>query len=178
MKPRIIVIGRFVEDRVFGPALAGARRYAKAREWDVETIGWNEARTGFPKALQAPPRPLGFIVEGNNLPPDPVELSRYKAVVSTIPLPGVANVRILGEGTEGSVLASAELGAMRKAFAAEIAADSSPSPRTGPKSAVFRNRHGLGDGGSLGQECGDGAGAAEKPSSSPRLRGLSEDGAR
>ena len=67
------------------------------------------------------------------LPPDPVELSRYKAVVSTIPLPGVANVRILGEGTEGSVLASAELGAMRKAFAAEIAADSSPSPRTGPK---------------------------------------------
>ena len=65
MKPRIIVIGRFVEDRVFVPALA--------------------------------------------------------------------NVRILGEGTEGSVLTSAELGAMRKAFAAEIAADSSPSPRTGPK---------------------------------------------
>ncbi len=70
MKPRIIVIGRFVEDRVFVPALAGARRYAKARGWDVETIGWNEARTGFPKALQAPPRPLGFIVEGSNLPPD------------------------------------------------------------------------------------------------------------
>jgi hypothetical protein len=55
------------------------------------------------------------------LPPDPAELARYKVVVSTIPIPGVANVRVLGEGTEGTVVTSAELVAMRKAFAAEIA---------------------------------------------------------
>ena len=48
-------------------------------------------------------------------------LSRYPRVVSTIPLPGVANVRVLGEGTEGTIVTAKELAAMRKAFAAEIA---------------------------------------------------------
>ena len=55
------------------------------------------------------------------LPPDPTELSRYKLVVSTVPLPGVDNVRVLGEGTEGTILTDADIAAMRKAFAAEIA---------------------------------------------------------
>lgn len=48
-------------------------------------------------------------------------LSRYPRVISTIPLPGVANVRVLGEGTEGTIVTAKELAAMRKAFAAEIA---------------------------------------------------------
>lgn len=69
-RQRIIVVGHFIEDRVFVPALAGVRRYAQARGWDVETIDWNEAKTGFPKSLAEPPRPLGFIVEGSDLPPD------------------------------------------------------------------------------------------------------------
>ena len=67
MKPRIIVIGRFVEDRVFVPALAGARRYAKARGWDVETVKWREARK---KTFHAPLGTVGFVVEGSDLPVD------------------------------------------------------------------------------------------------------------
>ena len=57
------------------------------------------------------------------------ELSRYPLVVSTIPLPGVPNVRVLGEGTEGTTISSKELVAMRKAFAAEIAANTAASPQ-------------------------------------------------
>lgn len=67
MKPRIIVIGRFVEDRVFVPALAGARRYAAARGWDVETVKWREARK---KTFHAPLGTVGFVVEGSDLPVD------------------------------------------------------------------------------------------------------------
>ena len=49
------------------------------------------------------------------------ELSRYPLVVSTIPLPGVPNVRILGDGTDGTIITTSELAALRKAFAEEIA---------------------------------------------------------
>ena len=70
IRGRVILIAHFVEDRVFVPVLAGVRRYAQACGWTVETIDWDEARTGSPKTLAAPPRPLGFIVEGSDLPPD------------------------------------------------------------------------------------------------------------
>ena len=49
------------------------------------------------------------------------ELSRYPLVVSTIPLPGLPNVRVIGEGTEGTSMTVEEIGAMRRAFASEIA---------------------------------------------------------
>ena len=62
----------------------------------------------------------GLLFDVFELPPDSTELSRYKLVVSTVPLPGVANVRVLGEGTEGTILTDADIAAMRKAFAAEI----------------------------------------------------------
>ena len=55
-------------------------------------------------------------------------LASYPLVVSTIPLPGVANVRVLGEGTEDSVITAKELAFMRKAFATEIANKPSPRP--------------------------------------------------
>ncbi len=49
------------------------------------------------------------------------QLSRYPLVISTIPIPVVQGVRVVGAGTEGSVLSASDLAAMRKAFAAEIA---------------------------------------------------------
>lgn len=49
-------------------------------------------------------------------------LSHYPLIVSTIPIPGLASVRVLGEGTEGTIATSAALAAMRKAFSAEIQA--------------------------------------------------------
>ena len=67
------------------------------------------------------------------------ELKKYKYIVSTIPLPddgragaprppsGRAalprgHIRILGEGSEGTVMTAKEIAALRKNFAAEIAA--------------------------------------------------------
>ena len=70
LRPRVLFVGRFIRDRVFAPALAGVRRYAHARGWDVETVDWDEARSGSPRTLRAAPRPLGFIVEGSDRPPD------------------------------------------------------------------------------------------------------------
>ena len=54
------------------------------------------------------------------------QLSRYPLVVSTIPLPDVPSVRVVGKGTEGSVLSSSDLSAMRKVFAADIASSAPP----------------------------------------------------
>ena len=57
------------------------------------------------------------------------ELTKYKYIVSTIPLPDDrraalprGRVRILGEGTEGTVMTAKEIATLRKNFAAEIAA--------------------------------------------------------
>ncbi len=50
------------------------------------------------------------------------ELSRYPLVVTTVPLPGVPAARVLGAGTDGTILDLAGFNALRKAFAAEIAA--------------------------------------------------------
>ena len=56
------------------------------------------------------------------------ELKKYPYIVSTIPLPDDGRaalprgrVRILGEGTEGTVMTAKEIAALRKKFAAEIA---------------------------------------------------------
>ncbi|MBQ7667005.1 MAG: hypothetical protein IJS46_03305, partial [Kiritimatiellae bacterium] len=54
-------------------------------------------------------------------PAFPAALADYPLVVSTIPLPGLPNVRVLGAGTEGTELDAAALAAMRRAFAAEYA---------------------------------------------------------
>ncbi len=48
------------------------------------------------------------------------ELARYPRVVSTIPIPGVPNARIVGVGTEGTFLSQVEFDALRKTFAKEI----------------------------------------------------------
>ncbi len=74
--PRIAYIVRFPENRVNDAVLSGVRRYVLARGWTVDVLGWDEARTGSPKALRSPPRPIGFIVEGSDLPPD-LPLSLY-----------------------------------------------------------------------------------------------------
>ena len=79
-----------------------------------------ELWTGLKKG---PPRKLKF--------PEPhvvlEELKKYPYIVSTIPLPddgrdALPRVRILGEGTEGTVMTAKEIAALRKKFAAEIAA--------------------------------------------------------
>ena len=57
------------------------------------------------------------------------ELARYPLVVSTIPLPGLPNVRVVGEGTEGTSMTVEEIAAMRRAFASEIAEMGHNTPR-------------------------------------------------
>jgi hypothetical protein len=49
------------------------------------------------------------------------ELARYPRVISTIPIPGLPQARIIGAGTEGTFLTQAEFEALRKSFAKEIA---------------------------------------------------------
>lgn len=66
-KARLLYVWRIANDRVFGPALEGARRYAAARSWDVETVKWREARK---KTFHAPLGTVGFVVEGSDLPVD------------------------------------------------------------------------------------------------------------
>jgi len=61
----------------------------------------------------------GLLYDIFELPPTMDELKKYPYVVSTIPLPGA---RILGEGTEGTVMTAKEIAALRKKFAVEIAA--------------------------------------------------------
>ena len=69
----------------------------------------------------------GLLYDVFELPPAGVtpslagELKKYRCIVSTIPIPGLANVRILGEGTEGTVMKEDEITALRKKFTAEIA---------------------------------------------------------
>ena len=60
----------------------------------------------------------GLLYDIYELPPNTEELKKYSYIVSTIPLPGA---RILGEGTEGTVMTAKEIAALRKKFAAEIA---------------------------------------------------------
>ena len=50
------------------------------------------------------------------------ELARYDLAVSTAPVPGVPGARILGAGTNGTILDIAGFAALRRAFADEIAA--------------------------------------------------------
>jgi hypothetical protein len=69
----------------------------------------------------------GLLYDVFELPPTGVtpliadELKKYRYIVSTIPISGIANVRVLGEGTEGKVMKEDEIAALRKKFAAEIA---------------------------------------------------------
>ena len=60
----------------------------------------------------------GLLYDIFELPPSIEELRKYKYIVSTLPWPGA---RILGAGTEGTVMTAKEIAALRKKFAAEIA---------------------------------------------------------
>jgi hypothetical protein len=64
------------------------------------------------------------------------ELARYPRIVSTIPIPGLPQARIIGAGTEGTFLTEAEFDALRKSFAKEIAAELSKSKVESRKSKV------------------------------------------
>ena len=66
------------------------------------------------------------------------ELKKYPYIVSTIPLPDDGRaalprgrVRILGEGTAGTVMTAKEIAALRKKFAAEIASSLRLAPASG-----------------------------------------------
>jgi hypothetical protein len=70
----------------------------------------------------------GLLYDIFELPPSIEVLRKYKYIVSTIPLPDDGRaalprgrIRILGAGTEGTVMTAKEIAALRKKFAAEIA---------------------------------------------------------
>lgn len=70
------------------------------------------------------------ITNGTGPSPELIEeLSRYPRVVSTIPIPGLPNVRVLGAGTEGTVMTQEEFNTLRKNFAREIAVGVAKAPR-------------------------------------------------
>ncbi len=69
--PRILYFVNYPRDGVNDAALAGVRRYASARGWDVEVCLWKDARgESFQSVWRARPRPLGSIVECSDLPAD------------------------------------------------------------------------------------------------------------
>ena len=59
----------------------------------------------------------GLLYDIYELPPSIEVLRKYKYIVSTLPWPGA---RILGAGTEGTVMTAKEIATLRKKFAAEI----------------------------------------------------------
>ena len=69
--PRILYFVRNPRDGVHNAALAGVRRYASARGWDVEVFLRADALAeSFPAVWRTKPRPLGSIVECSDLPAD------------------------------------------------------------------------------------------------------------
>ena len=69
--PRILYFVNYPRDGVNDAALAGVRRYASARGWDVEVCLWKDARgESFQSVWRAKPCPLGSIVECSDLPAD------------------------------------------------------------------------------------------------------------
>ena len=69
--PRILYFVRNPRDGVHDAALAGVRRYASARGWNVEVYTWTDAiADGFQAIWSSALRPLGSIVECSDLPAD------------------------------------------------------------------------------------------------------------
>ena len=69
--PRLLYFVNYPRDGVNDAALAGVRRYASARGWDVEVCLWKDARgESFQSVWRAKPCPLGSIVECSDLPAD------------------------------------------------------------------------------------------------------------
>ena len=69
--PRILYFVRNPRDGVHNAALAGVRRYASARGWDVGVCLWKDACVeDFPSIWRTKPRPLGSIAECSDLPAD------------------------------------------------------------------------------------------------------------
>ena len=67
--PRILYFVRNPRDGVHKAALAGVRRYASARGWEVGVCFWEDACVeSFPSVWRTKPRPLGSIVECSDLP--------------------------------------------------------------------------------------------------------------
>ena len=80
-----------------------------------------------------------LVTRHSSLPPALAdELKKYRSIVSTIPIPGIANVRVLGEGTEGTVMTEDEISALRKKFAAEIAELKAKGATLPPSAAAVR----------------------------------------
>ena len=73
--PQVIFLSVSFRERVCGLILAGLRRYAAARKWDVRLMSWQEARAGALRVSEGAARPLGFVVEcGDNAGRLPVSL--------------------------------------------------------------------------------------------------------
>ena len=69
--PYILYIVRNLRDGVHNAAIAGVRRYASARGWNVEVCFWKEARAdGFPSIWASQTPPLGCVVECSDLSAD------------------------------------------------------------------------------------------------------------
>ena len=69
--PRILYFVNHPRDGVNHAALAGVRRYASARDWNVEVCLWKDALAeGFHSIWHPRSHPLGSIVECSDLPAD------------------------------------------------------------------------------------------------------------
>ena len=121
--------------------LAVLRPYSTRAICCAQGPAWNAWRNPADRILEAYVRAWsvdnGLLYDIFELPPTggaqfiAPELQKYKYIVSTIPLPDdgragaprppSGRVRILGTGTEGTVMTAKEIAALRKKFAAEIA---------------------------------------------------------
>jgi LacI family transcriptional regulator len=69
--PYILYFVRNLRDAVHDAALAGVRRYASARGWDVKVFHWEDVLADdFPSIWVSQSRPLGCVVECGDLPAD------------------------------------------------------------------------------------------------------------
>lgn len=68
MRPTLLYLCIFPEQRVCHLIHDGVRRYAASRKWDVEFLSWKEAKAGRIGDLARSCRPLGFVVECGDLP--------------------------------------------------------------------------------------------------------------
>ena len=132
------------------PCLAVLRPYVTRAICCAQGAAWAAWRNPADRILEAYVRAWsvdnGLLYDIFELPPTPIppslaeELMKYKYIVSTMPVFDVAGragaprppsgraallrgrIRILGEGTEGTVMTAKEIAALRKKFSDEIAA--------------------------------------------------------
>ena len=72
---QVIFLGVYPEQRVCGLILAGTRRYAASRRWDVRFLSWQDALAGKLRETVGMGDTLGFVIECGDGPGNlPVEL--------------------------------------------------------------------------------------------------------